>query len=94
MRPLTVITGILLGSCLAITVSLAAVLLIFLFLGDEHPRVQDEFKPLLFSVLLFLGMTTISAASFYSLVINHPARVYAQIVLWMGIAATVWYYLP
>ena len=94
MRPLTVITGIVLGSCLAITVSLAAVLLVFLFLGDEYPRVQDEFKPLLSSVLLFLGMTIISAASFYSLLINHRARIVAQLLLWVGIAATVWYYLP
>ena len=94
MRPLTVITGIVLGSCLAITVSLAAVLLVFLFLGDEYPRVQDEFKPLTSSVLLFFGMTTISAASFYSLLINHPARIFAQLLLWLGIVATVWYSLP
>jgi len=94
MRPLTVITGIVLGSCLAITVSLAAVLFVFLFLGNDYPRVQHEFQPLLSSVLLFLGMTIISAASFYSLVINHPARMAAQLLLWLGIAATVWYYLP
>jgi hypothetical protein len=94
MRPLTVITGIVLGSCLAITVSLAAVLLVFLVLGDDYPRVQHEFRPLLSSVLLFLCMTIISAASFYSLVINHRARLFAQLILWSGIGATVWYYLP
>jgi TctA family transporter len=94
MRPLTVITGIVLGSCLAITVSLAAVLFVFFILGDDYPRVRHEFRPLLSSVFLFLSMTIISAASFYSLVINHRARLLAQLLLWAGIAGTVWYYLP
>jgi hypothetical protein len=94
MRPLTVITGILLGSCLAITVSLAAVLFVFLVLGDEYPRVQHEFEPLLSSMFVFLGMTTISAASFYALLINHASRWWCQVLLWVGLAATVWYYLP
>src|SRR5690606_27629872 len=41
MRPLTVITGIVLGSCVSISVSLGAVLFIFLVLGDEYPRLDD-----------------------------------------------------
>lgn len=94
MRPLTVITGILLGSSLAITISLAAVMVIFLFLGDEHPRVRDEFGPLVSSVGIFFGMTILCAASFYSLVINHAARYWAQVLMWAGLAATTWYYLP
>ncbi len=94
MRPLTVITGILLGSCLAITVSLAAVLVIFLFLGDDYPRVQHEFDSLVASVGIFVVMTIICGASFYSLVINHATRYWAQLLMWAGVAATTWYYLP
>jgi len=94
MRPLTMINGILLGSCLAISVSLAMVLIVFLVLGDEHPRLQHEFRPLLTSMLIFLGMTVISAASFYSLIINHRARVWAQGLMWLGMAVTTWYYWP
>lgn len=94
MRPLTVITGILMGSCFAITVSLAAVLLIFLILGDEYPRVKQEFDGLVSSVTIFLCMTVISAASFYALVINHSARHLAQLLMWAGVAATIWYFLP
>ncbi len=94
MRPLTVITGILLGSCFAITVSLAAVLVVFLVLGDDYPRVQHEFRPLSSSVLIFFGMTIISAASFYALVVNHRARWFGQFLMWAGVAAIVWYYLP
>jgi len=94
MRPLTVITGFLLGSCVAITVSLAAVLFVFLVLGDDHPRLQSEFTPLLHSLLIFLGMTAISALSFYALVIRHRARFWAVAVMLTGLAATTWYYLP
>jgi len=94
MRPLTVITGILLGSCLAITVSLAAVLFVYIVLGDDYPRVQHEFKPLLYSMFIFLGMTTISAVSFYALIISHRARYWALAIMFIGLAATTWYYLP
>ncbi len=94
MRPLTAINGILLGSCVAITVSLTAVLVVFLVLGDDYPRLQGEFDALVASVLIFLGMTAISAASFYTLVINHKARFIAQAALWGGLVATTLYYLP
>ena len=94
MRPLTMITGILFGSCAAITVSLALVLIVFLLLGDEHPRLQHEFRPLVSSMLIFLGMTVISAASFYSLLIGHRARFVAQGLLWLGLLGTAWYYWP
>lgn len=92
MRPLTVITGILLGSCFAITISLGAVLFVFLVLGDDYPRLESEFRPLLSSVFIFLVMTIISAASFYALLINHPTRWWAQAVMWSGLAATSWYF--
>ena len=94
MRPLTAVTGILLGSCVAITVSLAAVLVVFLVLGDDYPRLQSEFDALVSSVLIFLVMTAISAASFYTLIINHKARYIAQAALWGGVVATTLYYLP
>jgi ABC-type antimicrobial peptide transport system permease subunit len=94
MRPLTVLTGILLGSCVAITVSLAAVLFVFLVLGEDYPRVQHEFEPLLRSTLIFFGMTIISGASFYSLLVEHPARSWLTALMLTGLAATVFYYIP
>jgi hypothetical protein len=94
MRPLAVITGIIAGSCLSITVSLAAVLVVYLVLGDDYPRVRHEFGPLLASLCLFLVMTAISAASFYALLTNHRLVRLSQVALWAGIAATTWYYLP
>lgn len=94
MRPLTVITGILLGSSLSITVGLAAVLVIFLFLGDDYPRLAYEFAPLRASLGIFGVMTVICAASFYSLLIRHPARWAAQALLWAGVAGIGYYYWP
>ena len=94
MRPLTVITGIVLGSCLSITVSLGAVLLMFLLLRSEHPRVSAEFGSLLASLLIFLLMTGFSAASFYALLKQHPWRRWSQAVMWAGLLATGYYYWP
>ena len=94
MRPLTVINGIVLGSCLSIAVSLLAVMIVYLILGDDYPRVQQEFRPLLASTLIFFGMTAISAASFYSMLTNRKTAPIFQVAMWLSLAATSWYYSP
>lgn len=94
MRPSTVVTGILLGSCLSIAVSLAAVLFIFVLLGDEYPRLSYEYSDLVVSLLIFIALTAISALSFYWMLISHPQRRLAQLLLWSGLAATAYYYWP
>jgi len=94
MQPLTVVTLIILGSCFAITFSLTAVLIVVLVLGAEYPRLESEFDALLQSLLVFLGMTALAAASFYSLVIKHRARLWAQAAMWLGLLATGWFYWP
>jgi len=94
MRPLTAVNLIILGSCFAIAFSLAAVVIVVLVLGDEYPRLQTEFDALFNSLLVFLGMTAISAASFYSLVKKYRYRIAAQVAMWLGLVATGWYYWP
>jgi len=94
MRPLTVITGIVLGSCLSITVSLGAVIVIFMVLGTDHPRIAHESTGLATSALIFLALTAISAASFYTLVKDHRTRWWWQVAMWLALAATVAYFLP
>ncbi len=93
MRPLAVINGVVLGSCLSIAVSLAAVMCVYLLLGDEYPRLQSEFQPLLASTLIFFGMTMISAASFYALLTKRKARTGLQLAMWVGLLVTAWYYV-
>ena len=94
MRPLTVITGIVLGTCLSIAVSLAAVLLMFLILGDDYPRLDYEFRALVTSLLIFIAMTAISSVSFYWLLVKHRWRFFAQGGLWAGIFTTGLYFWP
>jgi uncharacterized membrane protein len=94
MRPIAVINGVVLGSCLSIAVSLAAVMFVYMVLGDEYPRLQAEFRPLLASMLIFLAMTAISGASFYALLTNLKIRFGLQLAMWVGLAVTTWYYWP
>ena len=89
-----VITGVFLGSSLSIAVSLLLVLIVFLVIGDEYPRLQHEFRPLVSSLLIFLGMTIVTAGSFYALVIEHRLRMWLQALMWAALAATGWYYWP
>ncbi len=94
MRPLTAINGIILGSCVAISISLAMVLTVFFVLGDEYPRIESEFDTLIDSLAIFSVMTVVSAVSFYSLIKHHPARWVAQAVMIVGLYATGLYYWP
>ena len=94
MRPLAAVTLIILGSSFAITFSLAAVIIIVLVLGDEYPRLQREFGPLLESLLVFLAMTAIAAASFYALIREHVARYWMQAALWLGLFGVGYYFWP
>jgi hypothetical protein len=94
MRPLTAVTLIILGSCFSISVSLAAVLVVVLVLGDEYPRLQRELDPLLSSFGLFVIMTAVSAASFYSLIRKYRWRYWAQGAMWLGLVVTGAYYWP
>jgi hypothetical protein len=94
MRPLTVVNLIILGSSFAIMVSLAAVIVVVLVLGDEYPRLQHEFHPLLQSLLIFVGMTSVCALSFYSILNNSRGRHWAQAAMWAGLLMTGWHYWP
>jgi len=94
MRPLSAVTLIILGSSFAITFSLTAVIIVVLVLGDEYPRLQREFDPLLQSALIFFGMTLISAASFYTLAKNLAYRYWVQAAMWLSLLGIGWYFWP
>ncbi|MDH4073001.1 MAG: hypothetical protein OEV41_07845 [Gammaproteobacteria bacterium] len=94
MRPLTVITGILLGSSLSIAFSLGAVLIVFTVLGTDHPRLNHEFRPLLASFAVFTLMTAICGASFYTLLRDHRTRWAAQAGMWAALLGVGYYYWP
>jgi len=93
VRPLTVITGIVLGSAAATTFSLAATLVVFLVLADEHPQFRSEFPLLATYLAIFVGLTTLAGASFIGLARRRPWWGWAQAALWVGLcglAALYW----
>ena len=94
MRPLMVLTGVVFGSCLSITVSLAAVLLIYLILGDEYPRVAHELSAVMVTLLIFTTLTAIAGLSFYTIAKNRKERWWAQAAMWTGLVLTGWYFWP
>lgn len=94
MRPLTVITGILLGSSFSIAFSLAGVMCIFFILGDDHPRLNNEIRPLFNSFAIFTAMTAVTATSFYTLIKDLAGRWPAQGVMWLSLFSIVFYYWP
>lgn len=94
MRPIAAIALIILCSSLAITVSLSAVIIIVLVLGEEYPLLQHEFGDFLSSLLLFVVMTIISAPSFFAVTKNHSAWLPAQTTMWLGVCAVGWYFCP
>ena len=94
MQPITVITGIILGSSFSIAFSLGAVLIIFAILGDDYPRLSHEFDSLVKSLALFSGMTAISAASFYALLKERAARWPLQGLMWFALLGIGAYYWP
>lgn len=94
MKPLTIITGVVLGSAAAITLGLAVVMLIFVLSGLDQPRIRDEFSPLAGSVALFALLTAISAGSFVGLVKQRHWRWWAQAAMWALLVGIGVYYWP
>lgn len=93
MRPLTVITGIVLGSAAATTFGLAATLVVFLVLSGEHPQFRGELPLLALYLAIFVGLTAVAATSFIGLARQRPWRHWAQAGLWglLGVLALVYW---
>jgi hypothetical protein len=93
LRPLTVITGIVLGSATATTFGLAATLVVFLVLSGEHPQFRAELPLLAVYLVVFVALTAVAAASFIGLARQRPWRHWAQAGLWalLGTLALVYW---
>lgn len=93
MRPLTVLTGIVLGSAAATTFGLAATLVVFLVLANEHPQFRSELPLLAIYLAVFTGLTALAGASFIGMARKRPWRRWAQAGLWVTLCllATVYW---
>lgn len=94
MRPLTVLNGIIFGSCLSIFIGLAVTCFLFIMLAPENPSLQAELGPLGIYVGLFLGMSIVSGIAFLGQLFRKAWRWWAEGVLLLAGSASVFYLLP
>lgn len=94
MRPITVLNGIILGSCGSIFIGVAVTLVIFLILAPENPSLQRELQPLMTYGVIFLILTGLSAWAFVGQLLLKSWRWWAQGVLLLAGIAAVFYLLP
>ncbi len=94
MSPLAVLTGIIMGSAVTITIGLAMVIVVFLSLSGDQPGLAREYGHLLASFGLFLGLALVSGYAFVG-ALKRPRWLWpAQGATWAAIAAIAWYYWP
>lgn len=96
MRPITVITLIILGSCIAITTCLIAVWGL-LFLTAQDPelslRIAPELNALPKHILIFIPLTVIASLSFLSSQKEKTSRWVWQGVMWAALVLAGFYYV-
>jgi len=86
VRPLTVLTGIVLGSSAATTFGLGATLIVFLVLSGETPRFREELPLLAVYVAIFVGLTALAGISFIGQARETSWRRWAQAAMWGALA--------
>lgn len=94
MRPITVLNGIIMGSCASIFIGIAVTLLIFLVLAPENPSLRRELGPLMVYAAIFAGLTAISSWAFVGQLLLKRWRWWAEAVLLFAATAAVLYLLP
>lgn len=94
MRPLTIITGIVLGSAFSITLGLAVVFIIFLVVGTDEPRIGAEMGQARDYAVRFAFLTGISAASFMATLKESRSRWLWQAAMWGSLALVAWLSWP
>jgi hypothetical protein len=89
MQPLTILTGVVLGSAAATTFALGATLVVFLVLAGEYPRFKSELPLLAVYAFTFAALTALAGLSFIGLVRQRPWRGWAQVLMWSALAGVV-----
>lgn len=94
MQPLAALTGIVLGSAVALLAGLLMTLVVFALLPEFRDRLEGEFAPLLVAVAWAALLAGISALAFLGQVKALSWRAWAQLGMWAGVLAIGWYYWP
>ena len=94
MRPLTIITGIVMGSSVAISLGLVVAIIVYLAIGLDEPRVKAEFLATVNSIGPFIVLTIASAASFVTMLKTHRFRWACQLMMWGGVVLIGYRFWP
>ncbi|MEM9172360.1 MAG: hypothetical protein AAGA84_06605 [Pseudomonadota bacterium] len=94
MRPLTIITGIVFGSALSITLGLTVVFIVFLFVGTDEPRVAAEIHLARNYIGWFVALTIASAVSFIGELRLPRWRWWAQGIMWLSFCIVILRFWP
>lgn len=94
MRPLAVLTAIVLGSAAAIAFGLSASLIVFLILKGRYPQFVVELPILLRYSAVFIGLAAVAGVALYGWQKNLAWRWLAQGAMWLSVLLTGWYSWP
>ena len=94
MKPLTVLLGIVLGSALALAVSLTMTGVVFMLLPEYSARLQGEELPLLKAQAWSWSIAAVAGSSFIGELRGRAWRWPAEILLLLLLAALAWRYWP
>jgi hypothetical protein len=86
VRPIEVITALVLGSAAAISFGLITSLIVFLVLQGRHPQFAAELHPLAISSLLFVMLSAVSGVALYGTLKRVPWWLLAQLAMWVAVA--------
>jgi hypothetical protein len=93
VRPLTVLTAIVLGSAVATTFSLAATSVVYLALLNKHPQFRAELPLLLVYLAAFVLLSAVAGLALLGQLRERPWRRWAQGAMWallVGFASLYW----
>ena len=94
MRPLTVLLGIIMGSAVAMAVSLALTAIVFLLLPEYSARLAGEQLPLARGLAWSWSLALAAAASFVGELKTAAWRRPAQLLLALIVAGLAWRFWP
>jgi hypothetical protein len=94
VKPLTVLLGIVLGSAIALAVSLTMTGIVFLLLPEYSARLAPEKLPLLTALAWSWSLTIAAAAGFVGELKDSAWRRPAQVIVLLMLVALAWRYWP
>ncbi|MGI9308205.1 MAG: hypothetical protein ACR2P6_03015 [Gammaproteobacteria bacterium] len=94
ITPLTVFSGVILGTVVSICFGLGIVCFIFWLLQGDYPRLESEIPELQRSTAIFLMLSLVAAAGFYGSLKRTYWRHWSFAALWLALLLTGFYYWP